>query len=66
MTVVEFCWKHKKELPDAALISIGRVSLEVVRDDKCEALGGPQKRTAGSWIADNTQQGALLTSVRCY
>lgn len=45
---------------DAALISIRRVSPEVVRDDECEALGGPQERTAGSRVADNTQQGALL------
>lgn len=43
--------KHKKELPDVegALISICSVSPEVVRDDECEALGGPQeRRTAGS------------------
>lgn len=62
------CWnfdKRKKELPDAdaALISIRRVSPEVVRDDECEALGGPQERTAGSRVADNTQQGALLILV---
>lgn len=58
--------KRKKELPDAdaaALISMRRVSPEVVRDDECEALGGPQERTAGSRVADNTQQGALLILV---
>lgn len=62
------CWnfdKRKEELPDAdaALISIRRVSPEVVRDDECEALGGPQERTAGSRVADNTQQGASLILV---
>lgn len=45
------------------IISIHGVSPEVVRDDECEALGGPQERTAGSRVADNTQQGALLISV---
>lgn len=61
--------KRKKELPDAdaALISIRRVSPEVVCDDECEALGGPQERTAGSRVADNTQQGTpLISMVRAY
>lgn len=60
------CWnfdKRKKELPDAALISIRRVSPEVVRDDECEALGGLRERTAGSRVVDNTQQGALFILV---
>lgn len=39
--------KRKKKLPDAALISIGCVSPEVVRDDECEALGGPQEKRDG-------------------
>lgn len=52
---------------DAALISIRRMSPEVVRDDKCEALGGLERRTAGSRVADNTQQGApLISMVRAY
>lgn len=59
--------KRKKKLPDAALISIRCVSPEVVRDDECEALGGPQERTAGSRVVDNTQQGSpLISVVRAY